>query len=148
MAPTEAAQRCSGPSKRPREHGSELLLISVWTPSPAEIAPPFGSFPWGTNVDLTEAAEQAHQELLQGVMGEQDDVKVKTQVVSGNAAKVLIDSSQDADLLVVGSRGHGGFAGMLLGSVSQHVAAHASCPVVVVRCRNGRFGMAGIAPVM
>ena len=116
-----------------REHGSELLLISVWTPSPAEIAPPFGSFPWGTNVDLTEAAEQALQELLQGVMGEQDDVKVKTQVVSGNAAKVLIDSSQDADLLVVGSRGHGGFAGMLLGSVSQHVAAHASCPVVVVR---------------
>jgi nucleotide-binding universal stress UspA family protein len=132
MAPTEATQRCSGPSKRPETRIGTPAHQRL-DPSPPEIAPPFGSFPWGTNVDLTEAAEQALQELLQGVMGEQDDVKVKTQVVNGNAAKVLIDSSPDADLLVVGSRGHGGFAGMLLGSVSQHVAAHANCPVVVVR---------------
>ena len=46
---------------------------------------------------------------------------------------MLIDISQSADLLVVGSRGHGGFAGMLLGSVNQHVVAHAACPVVVLR---------------
>jgi nucleotide-binding universal stress UspA family protein len=46
---------------------------------------------------------------------------------------VLIDLSEDADLLVVASSGHGGFAGMLLGSVSRHVAAHAKCTVVVVR---------------
>jgi nucleotide-binding universal stress UspA family protein len=84
-------------------------------------------------VDLSGAAEQALQEMLQSVVGDQDHVKVKTQVASGNAAKILIDLSQDADFLVVGSRGHGGFAGLLLGSVSQHVAAHASCPVVVVR---------------
>jgi nucleotide-binding universal stress UspA family protein len=82
---------------------------------------------------LSGAAEQALQEMLQSVVGDQDHVKVKTQVASGNAAKILIDLSQDADFLVVGSRGHGGFAGLLLGSVSQHVAAHASCPVVVVR---------------
>lgn len=84
-------------------------------------------------MDLSGAAEQALQEMLQSVVGDQDHVKVKTQVASGNAAKILIDLSQDADFLVVGSRGHGGFAGLLLGSVSQHVAAHASCPVVVVR---------------
>jgi nucleotide-binding universal stress UspA family protein len=53
--------------------------------------------------------------------------------VEGNPAKVLIDQSGQADLLVVGSRGHGGFAGMLLGSISQHVSAHADCPVVVIR---------------
>jgi nucleotide-binding universal stress UspA family protein len=116
-----------------QELGSELLLVSVWTPPPIEIAPPFGSYPWGTDVDLSGAAEQALQGMLQSVVGDQNHVKVKTQVASGNAAKVLIDLSQDADFLVVGSRGHGGFAGLLLGSVSQHVAAHASCPVVVVR---------------
>jgi nucleotide-binding universal stress UspA family protein len=46
---------------------------------------------------------------------------------------VLIDLSEDADLVVVGAQGHGGFAGMLLGSVSQHIAVHARCTVVVVR---------------
>jgi nucleotide-binding universal stress UspA family protein len=53
--------------------------------------------------------------------------------VKGGAAKVLIDASTDAGLVAVGSQGHGAFAGMLLGSVSQHLVSHASCTVVVVR---------------
>jgi nucleotide-binding universal stress UspA family protein len=60
-------------------------------------------------------------------------VLVRPQVKQGRPAKVLIDESQNADLLVVGKRGHGGFAGLVLGSVSQHVAAYAKCPVAVVR---------------
>lgn len=116
-----------------QEQGSELLLVSVWTPPPTQIAHPFDSVAWGTDVDFSGAAEQALQAISQSVMGDQTDVKVQTHVASGNAAKVLIDLSQDADLLVVGSRGHGGFVGLLLGSVSQHVAAHASCPVVIIR---------------
>ena len=61
-------------------------------------------------------------------------VDVRTSVEEGkNPAEVLIDRSAEADLLVVGSRGHGGFIGMLLGSVSQHLVAHANCPVVIVR---------------
>jgi nucleotide-binding universal stress UspA family protein len=53
-------------------------------------------------------------------------------VRQGGAAKVLLDESQDATMLVVGSRGHGGFAGLLLGSVSASCAEHASCPVLVI----------------
>ncbi len=54
-------------------------------------------------------------------------------VRQAHAADTLIEISQDADLLVVGSRGHGGFAGLLLGSVSAQCAHHAACPVVIVR---------------
>jgi nucleotide-binding universal stress UspA family protein len=60
-------------------------------------------------------------------------VKVSTVIVEGHPAAELLDQSAGADLLVLGSRGHGAFAGMLLGSVSEHCLAHASCPVVVVR---------------
>jgi len=59
-------------------------------------------------------------------------VPITQEVVEGHAAKVLLDAVTGSDLLVVGTRGHGGFAGTLLGSVSQHVVSHASCPVVVV----------------
>lgn len=59
-------------------------------------------------------------------------VKVSSTVREGNAAEVLIDAAEGADLLVVGSRGHGGFAEALLGSVSQHCVHHARCPVVII----------------
>jgi nucleotide-binding universal stress UspA family protein len=62
-----------------------------------------------------------------------DGVKVTSKVVGGNPAHELIKASEGADLLVVGSRGHGGFYGLLLGSVSQNVSEHARCTVVVAR---------------
>lgn len=57
---------------------------------------------------------------------------VTTRLVRGVAASALLDASRDADLLVLGARGTGGFAGLRVGSVSEYVVAHASCPVVVV----------------
>jgi len=58
---------------------------------------------------------------------------VRSQVVNGYPAKVLLDAAAGADLLVVGSRGHGGFAEALLGSVGQHCVHHAHCPVLIMR---------------
>jgi nucleotide-binding universal stress UspA family protein len=60
-------------------------------------------------------------------------VRISSTVREGNAAQVLLDAADGADLLVVGSRGHGGFAEALLGSVSQHCVHHAPCPVVIIR---------------
>jgi nucleotide-binding universal stress UspA family protein len=58
---------------------------------------------------------------------------IRPEVDQGNAAEVLLKASAGADLLVVGSRGHGGFVEALLGSVGQHAVHHATCPVVVIR---------------
>ena len=60
-------------------------------------------------------------------------VSIRASAVKGPPASTLVDLSQGADLLVVGSRGHGEFTGMLIGSVSNHCASHAHCTVVVVR---------------
>ncbi|MDR7299972.1 universal stress protein [Haloactinomyces albus] len=59
-------------------------------------------------------------------------VPVRTRVVQGNSAQALLEAAENAELLVVGSRGHGGFVGALLGSVSQKCAQHSKCPVVIV----------------
>jgi len=60
-------------------------------------------------------------------------LEVETSVRRAQAADALVEEADGADLLVVGSRGHGGFAGLLLGSVSQQCAHHAPCPTVIVR---------------
>jgi nucleotide-binding universal stress UspA family protein len=65
--------------------------------------------------------------------GELDGVDARVEVVEGHAGERLISLSREAVLLVVGSRGHGGFMGLLLGSVTTYVVNHAECPVVVVR---------------
>jgi len=60
-------------------------------------------------------------------------IEIEPRVVEDHPANTLVDLSAGEELLVVGSRGHGGFTGMLLGSVSQSVVHHARCPVVIVR---------------
>jgi nucleotide-binding universal stress UspA family protein len=61
---------------------------------------------------------------------------VQVLILEGHPSQVLLDQAKDASLLVVGSRGHGAFTGMLLGSVSQHCVSHADVPVVVVRAEE------------
>src|SRR5690349_15436762 len=83
--------------------------------------------------DFREAAATSLDETLREAGAETDGVAIEPRVDQGAAAAVLIEESREADLLVVGSRGHGGFAQLLLGSVSQQCAQHAFCPVVIVR---------------
>jgi nucleotide-binding universal stress UspA family protein len=80
--------------------------------------------------DLYQAAEDLLERALAEV--EVEGVEIERQVVQGPAAEVLVNAATPEDLLVVGSRGHGGFADLLLGSVSQQCVHHAPCPVVVV----------------
>jgi nucleotide-binding universal stress UspA family protein len=89
--------------------------------------------------DFRQGAAAALDETLREVGAETDGVTIERRVDQGTAAGVLVEESRRADLLVVGSRGHGGFAQLLLGSVSQQCAQHAFCPVVIVRgtAKNG-----------
>jgi nucleotide-binding universal stress UspA family protein len=98
----------------------ELPAISYWAVMPQE---------W----DIEEATRQAVEETVSETLGDSPAIQPSVVVVRGSAAPVLLAQARDADLLVVGSRGHGGFTGMLIGSVSEHCVSHAHCPVVVVR---------------
>jgi nucleotide-binding universal stress UspA family protein len=80
---------------------------------------------------IRQAAEEAAQKAVSQVGGP-GPASVTVRAVSGLAAQELINASADADLIVVGSRGGGGFAKLMLGSVSHQVVSHASCPVVII----------------
>jgi len=89
----------------------------------------------GDIAELRAAAVAALDATVRAVLPDPDGVEIEQRVVEGTAGAVLVDESSRADLLVVGSRGHGGFAQLLLGSVGQQCAHHAACPVVIVRPR-------------
>ena len=115
-------------------HGASLTVLMTWHPPTLPQSPPYGAL---TEKDYESQPKLEALGVLDGLVAELEkrtpEVDLRTAIEEGNPAKVLIERSRGADLMVVGSRGHGGFAGMLLGSVSQHLVAHAECPVVVVR---------------
>jgi nucleotide-binding universal stress UspA family protein len=114
------------------DHGADLVVLNVWEHT---LPPPAGSVSVSERYVPDESQRTAEDlvKLIKEVLGEDPEVLVQPRVKQGNPAKVLIEQSEDADLLVVGTRGHGGFRGLVLGSVSQHVAGYAKCPVAVVR---------------
>ena len=116
-------------------HQLPLTVISIHPPP----ARPATSIFWGLhnlpeNSYDPELARRAVQDFVDEAASESGEAspEITINVLEGDAAEELIRASQDADMLVVGSRGTGGFARLLLGSVSSQVTHHASCPVLVV----------------
>ncbi|WP_406164709.1 universal stress protein [Streptomyces sp. NBC_00996] len=109
--------------------GGTVDAVAVW-----ELAGLYGWSAPAVDVDVDEDdARQRMRQELTDVLGADAAGSVRTHVVHGNPADVLLRAAEGAEVLVVGSRGRGGFARALLGSVSQHVSQHANCPVVIVR---------------
>lgn len=114
--------------RQARLTGAEVEAVTAWhLPSSYGVAP---------TADWTADFEGEARKMLTDTLNElgiEPPVTVRATVAEGHPADVLVRAARGADLLVVGSRGHGGFAGSLLGSVSQYCVHHAACPVLVVR---------------
>jgi nucleotide-binding universal stress UspA family protein len=124
-----------------RLRNAPLRAVHAWT-YVDPLIPSLVGYPYSAETvdsaadDRQQAAEQILERATSG-LAELHDVEIERVTGEGSAAQVLIDSVGEGDLLVVGSRGHGGFASLLLGSVTQQCAQHAPCPVVIVRGTTG-----------
>lgn len=114
--------------------GATVRAVLAWHFPTAAGQPPEGRVP---NPIREEAEERLRGQLTEAIAKVYPDGQpaagLETRLSYGHPAQVLVDESAEADLLVVGHRGRGAFAGMLLGSVSVHCVNGAHCPVVVVR---------------
>lgn len=113
-----------------RLRGATLTVVHAWHPAYA------GGYPMAPMLYDLELYEKSAQQLLDEAADAIDTAGlvggVKRTLIQGGAAAALLAASKDADLVVVGARGVGGFLGLLIGSVTTQVTHHASCPVVVV----------------
>jgi nucleotide-binding universal stress UspA family protein len=112
--------------------GAKITAVHAWH-YPAAGPVPAGRPPQVITDQVRANMQETLDKALTQVFGSATPDNVDTKVAYGHPAMVLVNESEAADLLVVGSRGHGAFHGMLLGSVSIHCVTNATCPVVVVR---------------
>jgi nucleotide-binding universal stress UspA family protein len=110
--------------------GATVEAVAAWQ-SPAMIGYSYGWVPTPYEGEsIAGATEKVLAQTVADLAGAPD--RTRTTVAEGPPAQVLLKAAAGADMLVVGSRGHGAFAGMLLGSVSQHCIQHAPCAVAVI----------------
>ncbi|MET0989575.1 MAG: universal stress protein [Glaciihabitans sp.] len=115
--------------------GSPVLIVRSWT---VDTAPHGVLFAGGYVASFDEVSATIEENLakeLHGALQPYPGVAVEFRAAFGHASEVLIKLSKDALMLVVASRGRGGFASLMLGSSSEQVVRHATCPVLVVRPR-------------
>jgi nucleotide-binding universal stress UspA family protein len=113
--------------------GATLVVVTTWTALPPPIVDPYAGFHDRDPGDPREAAMSALGEAVRKVLPDGPDLSVELLAIPGDTAKVLIEQSQNADMVVVGARGTGGVSEWLLGSVSHKVAQHSHCSVAVIR---------------
>lgn len=119
--------------------GASLDAVAAWHwPSGGA----WGMAPIPMNWDPKQDTETVVNDAVEDAFGARRPKDIRLIVCQGNPAQVLLEESKGALMLVVGSRGHGGFAGLLLGSVSSAVAEHATCPVLVVHGNREPVGAA------
>jgi nucleotide-binding universal stress UspA family protein len=107
--------------------GAEITAVTAWQ-FPTTYGGSGAMEDWRPDLDAQTVLEQTLAEVFPA----ERPPGLRTVVAEGQARDVLLSASDGAEMLVVGSRGHGGFAGLLLGSVSAACAEHARCPVLVV----------------
>ncbi|NVI89895.1 universal stress protein [Actinomadura sp. BRA 177] len=108
-------------------HGSSVHAVAAWESVPVDDLPPLAD-----EAGMRKAATTRLDQLMIPLRELHPGVDAQAEIVVGPPREVLLDAARDARLLVVGSRGLGGFRGLLLGSVSQALVQHAPCPVAVV----------------
>jgi len=115
-------------------HGSVVEVVTAYSPTYGAASPDFNYVPLDPKQLKAEVARMQDRVVNQVLdLVDASDVEVIRTMTKGRPVDSLIEASKHADMLVVGSRGRGGFRGLLLGSVSQQLAQHAACPLVIVR---------------
>jgi nucleotide-binding universal stress UspA family protein len=124
-----------------RLRSATLHVITAWhVPFYAYSAFPGMALPQDLGQELERSAKELQAVAMREAIADEGGVRVEAHVIQGQATSALLEAARGADMLVVGSRGLGGFGELLLGSVSQQCAHHATCPVVIVRHQPGASG--------
>lgn len=132
-------------AKEAERRGAPLHVVTAYTVPIFAASSMDAGYTTMDDAIIREGAQSVLNKALERIS--QYPIEVFPRVETGDAAAVLLELSEEADLMVVGSRGRGGFVGRLLGSVSSALPAHAKCPTVVVPLRTaGRLPEAGVRP--